>query len=211
MVDAKLLPGRFLNFVRPAWRDLTGQPPVFENVTCPPLTIEESKKSHGQRASNVVAGTNTKKIWRNFKFLPWYQGDIAETELDCDVITGPMSGCVLTSYRRGPNLMVGHVGTVTVTDAVPKSINDAVKNLWNQFALVHAADVIGGFNPVDRSVPAHPRAEGDDSGGVTWGLLTTTGEYYSLQVYSQRSNANRYRIAAVHRVQSMSLHQLQRL
>ncbi len=209
MIDIKLLPGRYLNFVRPASHTRDAHSPRFVNVTCPPLTIEESEKINKQRISDVVPGTNTKKLWRNFKWLPWYEGDISETELDCDVLTGPMSGCILASYRRGANLMVGHIGTVTVSEAAPQSINDNVKNLWNQWALANPAG-IRGFNPVDRSLPVHPPAVGGDSKGDTWGLFTTTGEYYAVQVYIQ-NNVNHYRIAAVHPVTSMSLHQLQTL
>ena len=229
MIETKLLAGRFLDFTRPTWRNLTGAAPVFAPVVCPPLNLQESvrripgaalnpfRNVGGQRASGVAAGTATAadKLHRNFKFLPWYQGDISETTLDRDVITGPMSGCVLVSYRQGGNVMVGHIGTVTVTDAVPATINTNVKALWNNFANANPLDVIGGFNPVAVTVPMHPPAQAGDVGGETWGLYTVGGDYYAVEVYKQAVRpggpVSEFRVAAIHRVPTMTLVQLQNL
>lgn len=225
MIETKLLVGRYLQFTRPTWRNLTGNPPVFVTVLCPALTIQESARRDpgpklnpfrnvgGQRTSDVAAGTNTapNKVHRNFKFLPWYQGDISETTLNSDVLTGPMSGCVLVSYLRGGNHMVGHIGTVTVTDAVPATINTNVKALWNNFALANGPSVFGGFNPVAATVPAHPPAQAGDVGGETWGLYTTAGLFYAVQVYKQGTAISEYRVAAIHQVPSMTVAQLQNL
>lgn len=225
MIEAKLLVDRYLKFTRPTWRNLTGAAPVFANVLCAPLTIQESERKNkgaklnpfrsvgGDRISSVVGGTKAaaNKVHRNLKFLPWYQGDISETSLDRDVLTGPMSGCVLVSYRRAGNHMVGHIGTVTVTDVVPATINTNVKNLWNVFANAHPLDVVGGFNPVANTVPMHPPAAAGDIGGETWGLYSTTGQFYAVQVYLQKDTVDEYRVAAVHQVPSMTLLQLQNL
>lgn len=226
MLEAKLLVGRQLVFTRPTWRDLTGAAPVFVNVVCPPLTIAESTRKTpggtynpfrnvgGTRISDVAAGSNTaaNKLHRNFKFLPWYQGDISETVLDRDVLTGPMSGCVLVHYLRNGHYVAGHIGTITVTDAVPATINTNVKALWNQFANAHPLDVFGGFNPVANTVPAHPPAQPGDIAGETWGLYTIVGTFYAVQVYKQAGNGpSEWRVAAVHQVPSMTLAQLQNL
>jgi hypothetical protein len=164
----------------------------------------------GVRQSAVNAGANTQanKVHRNFKFLPWYEGDISETALDHDVLTGPMSGCVLVTYRTAHGIMAGHIGTVTVTENSPATINTNVKAVWNQFANAHPADVIGGFSPI--SAPMHPPAIGDDIAGETWGLMTTTGQYYSVQIYIQKGQDS-IRIAAIHPVANMGLAALQNL
>jgi len=227
MIEAKLLVGRYLQFTPTPSRHLPGvaHVSVFVNVVCPPLTMQESTRKDpggrfnpfrnvgGQRESAVVAGTNThaNKTHRNFKWLPWYAGDISETILDRDVLTGPMSGCTLLSYRRAGVATVGHIGTVTVTDDVPVTVNTNVKAVWTNFANAHAADVIGGFNPVDVTVPPHPPAQPGDVGGQTWGLFTTTGQFYAVQVWVQVGTTNNFRIAAVHQAPSMTLHQLQNL
>ncbi len=224
MIEAKLLVGRFLQIDTPASRAVTGAAPAFVNVACPALTIAESTRRNpgaalnpfrnvgGQRQSAVAAGTNAAKVHRNFKWLPWYQGDISETVLDRDVLTGPMSGCILVSYRDlGGLTKVGHIGTITVTDTMPATINTNVKGVWNAFALAHPANVIGGFNPVGAAVPVHPPAQPGDQVGQTWGLFTTNGNFYAVQVWVQGGHPIVYRIAAVHQIASMTLAQLQAL
>ncbi len=224
MIEAKLLVGRFLQIDTPANRAPTGNPPAFINVACPPLTIAESTRRDpgaklnplrnvgGQRQSAVAAGTNANKVHRNFKWLPWYQGDISETVLDKDVLTGPMSGCILVSYRDLTGATkVGHIGTITVTPTMPATINTNVRALWNAFALAHPGNVIGGFNPADAAVPIHPAAQPGDQVGQTWGLFTTNGDYYAVKVWVQGGHPIVYRIAAVHHIASMTLAQLQAL
>ncbi len=221
MIEAKLLVGRYLQVTTAPSRAPQGTPPAFVNVMCPTLTIQESTRRNpgaalnpfrnvgGQRESAVVAGTNPNKVHRNFKWLPWYQGDISETVLDHDVLTGPMSGCILVSYRSGGVITAGHIGTITVTATMPATINTNVKALWNGFANAHPADVIGGFNPAGATVPAHPPAQPGDQVGQTWGLFTTNGDYYAVQVWVQGGHPIVYRIAAVHLVPTMTLAQLQ--
>ena len=225
--DEKMIANRYLQFARPTSRKLTGQPPAFITVLCPVLNIQESTKRplSGGRISTVATGqvTAAKKTHRNFKFLPWYEGDISETALDCEVLTGPMSGCILVSYIRAGHPMVGHIGTVTVTEASPATINTNVKAVWTAFANLHPGDVIGGFNPVGATVTPHPRAQPSDEAGETWGLFTTDHRYFAIQVYKQGQErdeqnnkigpipVNEWRIAAVRQVQSMTLAQLQNI
>lgn len=215
MIEAKLLVGRFLTITPTPARAVTGNPPAFINVVCPPLQIEESHRKvwhkSGIRESNVMPGTNPTKFHRNFKWLPWYKGDISETDLNMDVLTGPMSGCILVSYMSGGNIKAGHVGTVDTSVPNHAAINLAVKGVWNAFANTPGSVVLGGFNPVGATVLAHPPAQAGDSWGQTWGLLTTNGLYHAVQVWQQVGNANSYRVAAVHQVNSMTQVQLQNL
>src|SRR5437016_5586767 len=52
------------------------------------------------KTSGVRAGTGL-KAHRNFKWLPWLPGAISEVALvGADVLTGPMSGCWLVTYRK---------------------------------------------------------------------------------------------------------------
>jgi len=227
MIEAKLLVGRFLKLTpSPAQGPTGAAAPYVANfvpVVCPRMTIQESSKrsynplkgGFSQRTSNVVQGTNQapNKAHRNLKWLPWYKGDISETALDTDVLTGPMSGCILTSYTRAGQATVGHVGTVDVVPNPydPATVNTAVKAVWNNFATNHPGDIVGGFNPVGLTVPAHPRAVDDDSWGQTWGLFTTDGNFWAVQVYLQKNTTDDFRIAAVHQVNSMTLVQLQNI
>lgn len=217
MIEAKLLVGRYLQLATAPTRPMRGVPPIFDIVVCPPLTIQESTRfagplggQFGQRASAVVPGANASpaKIHRNFKWLPYYEGDISATTQTCDVLTGPMSGCPLVRYLNAGNIYVGHIGTVLGQVAV----NAAVTALWNGFALANPASILGGFNPFGPTVPTPPPpATAQDSVARIWGLITTAGTFFSVQVYQQLNQANYYRVAAVHAVPSMTLAQLQNL
>jgi len=216
MIEAKLLVGRFLQITTAPTRPMRGVPPIFDIVVCPPLTIQESTRfagplggHFGQKASAVVPGANPNpgKIHRNLKWLPYYEGDISATTQTCDVLTGPMSGCPLVRYLHAGQIHVGHIGTVLGQVAV----NAAVTGLWNAFALANPGSVLGGFNPFGAGVPLPPAAIGQDSVARIWGLITTAGGFFSVQVYQQLNQANYYRVAAVHAVPSMTLAQLQAL
>lgn len=217
MIEAKLLVGRYLQLTTAPTRPQNGHAPIFDLVVCPALTIRESTRfagplggRFGQRASAVVPGTNTNanKIHRNLKWLPYYEGHISVTTLDYDVLTGPMSGCDLVRFTHLGHASAGHLGTVLGN----ATLNTSVKNLWNNFATNNPADVQGGFNPFGNTVPLPPAANGHgDSVARIWGLITTAGVFYSVQVYQQLHQANYYRVAAVHQVASLTLHQLQNL
>lgn len=214
MIEAKLLVGRYLEFSPTPKRGLTGNPPVMVNVVCPPLTIQESQRKDpgaaynpfrnvgGVRESQVVGGTNTNpnKVHRNFKWLPWYEGDISTTSFTCDVLTGPMSGCILVSYIDATgNPMVGHVGTVSVSDTIPASVNTNVKNLWNLYAqALPQANLVRGFNPTDPAIPGHGPAQGNDAKGETWGLYAQGGGFYAVNVWIQKGGVTNFRVVGVH-------------
>ncbi len=224
-IEAKLLVGRILEFNRAVGRIRQASSPQFESLVIAPLQVAESTRIDvgsklnpfrnlgGQRQSMVVAGANpsANKAHRNFKWLPWYEGDISETLLNYDVLTGPMSGCCLVTYRQaaGGPLFAGHIGTVTVSESSPASINDNVKNLFKQAITNNTIRDVRGFIPTNNAVPSHPPAVGNDIGGETWGLLTTTGDFYAVNVYLQKLALNRYHVVGVHKVLSMTLPQIQ--
>jgi hypothetical protein len=224
-VEAKLLVGRFLDFNRGPGRIRQATSPQFETLAIGPLQISESTRKDpggkynpfrnvgGQRQSTVVAGANANKAHRNFKWLPWYEGDIAETLLNYDVLTGPMSGCCLVTYRKvhGGPLYAGHIGTVTVSESSPASINDNVKNLFKQAIINGTIRDVRGFIPTANTVPAHPPAVPGDVKGETFGLMTTIGDFFAVNVYIQNNDMNCYRVAGVHQVQTMTLAQLQNI
>lgn len=79
----------------------------------------------------------------NFTWLDFIPGRITETPLTQDVLTGPMSGCWLTLYRRAGQRYVGHVGT----DSNSPLATTNAKTKWNAFALKSYGDVMGGFRP----------------------------------------------------------------
>jgi hypothetical protein len=215
MIETKLIVGRYLQLNPAPSRPLRGVPPIFDPAMCPPLKIQESTRfagplggKFGQRASAVVPGANLNKMHRNFKWLPYYEGDISVTNQNMDILTGPMSGCPIVRFLQHGQIKVGHIGTVLGNGPV----NVAVKGLWNAFALANPASILGGFNPFGPAVPMPPPANGHgDSVARIWGLITTAGVFYSVQVYQQFAQANYFRVAAVRQVPSMTLPQLQAL
>jgi hypothetical protein len=225
MVEAKLLAGRFLNFNRPAGRKPTRLAPVWVTLVLPVLRIELSDRRNpgaalnpfrnvgGLRQSSVATGAHATKAHRNFKWLPWYEGDISETLLDHDVLTGPMSGCALVTYRKaagGPRY-AAHIGTITETEATVVGTNAAVKALFTTALANNTIRDARGFIPTANAVPAHPAHQGDDSAAETWGLMTTGGDFYTIRIWVQRHTGaavTSNRIALVHQVQTMTPQQL---
>src|SRR5262245_27070643 len=100
----------------------------FVTVTTYDCYLQESTGVF-KKSSGIQAGLGA-KAHRNFRWLPWIPGAIAETPLaGVDVLTGPMSGCWLVTYRRGGQTFAGHLGT----DVADPTGTAAVNNAWNAF------------------------------------------------------------------------------
>ena len=95
-----------------------------------------------------------------------------------DVLTGYMSGCLLTRWQEGSTTYVAHIGTINGDDYKP--LNKIVKD---NFVKQMPADITG-FNPASAWDPAEltamqnkmkppPRFE-------VFGLLTTGGDFYAV-------------------------------
>ncbi len=140
---------------------------------------------------------------RNFKYLPWLGGAISEMALvDMDVLTGPMSGCWLTTYKKANGVPhAGHVGTVDSPED-QKSI-DAKKG-WNDFAAANPASIIGGFNPLRDWKGSLPMKQGNEPPQTPkiWGLFTTNNEFYTIILFLQPNAQSLYRIAGLQKVTS---------
>ncbi|MGH6990887.1 MAG: hypothetical protein ACREE3_13400, partial [Stellaceae bacterium] len=123
-----------------------------------------------------------------------------------DVLTGPMSGCWLVSYRKANGVPhAGHLGT----DIAHPVETAAIKANWNNFAQNHPVDVIGGFNPFNAWVGAFPAAERGEGPPRIFGLFTTANEYYIVFTYQQTNPTTMVRIAGVQQAHSSPLATLQ--
>jgi hypothetical protein len=144
----------------------------------------------------------TPAILHPYKWLPWHPGMISTTVLDNDVLTGPMSGCLIAGYvDTGGIRRVVHIGT---TENVEQSIK--VKAEWRKFAIDIRNQVLVGFNPMTMPGLAqqeHIAADGFPNPEI-WGLITTAGKLFALKVYRQQSNIARYRIARIEEIPSLS-------
>jgi hypothetical protein len=148
-----------------------------------------------QRTSTVGVG-QVAKVHRNFIWLPWLPGLVSEIRpLGMDVLTGPMSGCWITSYIKNGIHYVGHVGTEDLHTS-PNSI--AAKNAWNTYAAGVPMGVYSGFNPFNDQWNGGPFAQGpDEVARKTFALVTAEGTFHTVITYPQRAKVTRVRIAGI--------------
>jgi hypothetical protein len=225
-VYEKLIVDRLIDFARPLWPGIPPAAQIPAQFVKQPkqfLNIQESAKfdlpvsGKTRKSSNVVVGQHAVKGHRTFGWLTWLPGSISYVNMaGHDVLTGPMSGCDLVMYRQGGKVMAAHLGT----DIGAAAANTAVKTLWNNFALAHPHDVIGGFNPFNDVNPWIPARKWDDAVGppVYYGVYTTNNRFYTLVLYAQQTSGtdNRphptlKRFAGIRRIHSKTLAQLQNL
>ncbi len=206
MLEQKLIVGRYIN--------LNLAPPVpaynvgdFVRVLALDCYLQESTGTF--KKTSVVQAAQGPKARRNFKWLPWLPGGISEVALvGSDVLTGPMSGCWLVTYRKANGVPhAGHLGT----DVASPVNTAAVNNAWNAFAVAHAADVIGGFNPLRHwngampvKLPAEPAVP-----PKIFGLYTIANQFYIVIGFQQANSATTFRIAGIQQVPSVTVARLQ--
>lgn len=151
-----------------------------------------------QRTSNVGTG-HSPKVHRNFAWLEWLPGVVSEVRPNgVDILTGPMSGCWITTYLRNGVRYVGHVGT-DMTPTTPNSI--AARTAWNNYACDAQIGAFSGFNPFNDpwTNGAMPAALPGESNRKTFALVTTEGHFYTVIAYPQASQPTRIRIAGIQR------------
>lgn len=211
MLEQKLIVGRYINLpnavVMPPGVAM-GAVGSFVLVGLQTCHLQESTGVF-TKTSGVQAGAGA-KAHRNFRFLPWLSGRISEVDLvTTDVLTGPMSGCWLVTYRK-PNGVphAAHLGT----DVAQPGGTAAVNAAWNNFALANPGQVIGGFNPLRHWNGALPVAQaGENALPRLFGLYTTAGQYHTLVTFQQAANPALLRIAGVQQTPSATLARLQQV
>jgi len=149
-----------------------------------------------QRTSATGLGA-VAKTHRNFVWLEWLPGFVSEVQPGgMDVLTGPMSGCWITSYLRGVVHYIGHVGT----ENLPTSANSiAARNAWNAFAAGVPMGAYSGFNPFNDPWTAGPVPAGlpGESARKTFALVTAAGTFHTVIAYPQLNKPTRIRIAGI--------------
>lgn len=210
MLERKLIVDRYFNFPVEFYSQI---PPAaaagaFQGIPWRNYFLQESTGIF-TKTSAVQAGRSLKEH-RNFLWLPYAPGAITEIPLQgTDVLSGPMSGCWLITYRK-PNGIpcVAHVGTVD-SAVDPRTV--AVKAAWNRFAGGNQWNIVGGFNPL-ASWPALPAPRGHDSVAAVFGLCTASNEFYTVFLYRQvPGTPGLARVAGIRRIFSAPRHALQRI
>lgn len=208
----KLIKGRFIDLdiktlnLRPAGLSpAAGNPPhgSFVDSTAMPLNLEQavSEKTgifSRTKTSGFVPGVNNAKVHRNFHWLKWIPPYIAQIPLGgVDVLTGPMSGCWVITYRypgaATDQIYVGHLGTCGTT-----AWDDAMKAGWTHFAAANPTALISGFQP--------NRAFADDLGvgpgeyTNIFALVTPDRRYHAVKLGRVGLQGSKYRIVDVKEV-----------
>jgi hypothetical protein len=216
MIESKLLVGRYIKWSDPPARkvskDTVG---IWQQYFSEILSVMESTGVF-TKTSQLQSGIHPKKH-RTFQWLTYIPGEITFCQLipgaqGFDVLTGPMSGCWITVFKRSGELYVAHVGTDI---ALGTEKNEAIKDSWNDFAKDNPDEVVKGFNPVTAWVGALPKSDQktEDPRPTVWGLVTATAPYdlYTLILFQQKSDRTLVRIAGIQKVNSATLEQLKNL
>ena len=172
-------------------------PRAVKNITPPPGAAPGLQNYPGTLLNTSLPST----VPRRYKWLPWHEGMISATLVNDDVLTGPMSGCLLASYSDANGRQAVHIGTTG--DAAQ---SDAVKSAWRRHTIDIKNQHIVGFDPTTMTGLALPEHIAADEFPTPefWGLITTTGRLFALKVYFQKTNNTRYRIARVEEIHSLS-------
>ena len=206
----KLIVGRYIELDLPL---LNAKPPAavakppdgsFVDSTNVPVTLQQSEKKKTASGSKApfsafqIGGVNAKKVHRNFHWLKWVPPHIAQIPLGpVDVLTGPMSGCWIITYKwptAGDAVYVGHLGTMGTTVR-----DDAMKAGWNNFAAANPGALLAGFQP-NRAFPTAVELEaGLNPGEFTFifGLVTPEQKFHSVKLGRVGPTGREFRIIAV--------------
>jgi hypothetical protein len=184
MPDARLLVDKYvdLDVLTKQGIQQTGAAAGFQDYAGTPMHVQ------------VSPGTQHQCKW-----LPWHPGMISTTVLDRDVLTGPMSGCLIAVYtdplgRR----KVAHIGTTGEAER-----SDAVKAAWRRFAIEIIRQTLSGFNPAAMSGVPQPQSNANKFEQTeVWGMVTTEQRFFALRV-SRQMGSTRYRIVRVEEMQSL--------
>ncbi len=209
MLEQKMIVNRYINLTlaTPAMPTYTNGD--FVSVPVQQCYLQESTGIF-TKSSNVQAGIGV-KAHRNFKWLPWLPGAISEVALvGSDVLTGPMSGCWLVTYRKPSGVpYAAHLGTDVAS--IPRTT--AVNAAWNALALANPVDIIGGFNPLRHWNGNFPNRKNSEPALAPkiFGLYTISGDYYTIVAYQQTNPNTKLRIAGIQKIQSVPLVRLQQV
>ncbi len=101
-----------------------------------------------------------------------------------DVLTGPMSGCLIANWSSGGNQYVGHVGTIESSE----SISSAVKTA---FAAAMPADTTGflpanAWDPDGEIKPKQMKFKTVIADPKIMALVTPGGDFYSILTFAMK-------------------------
>lgn len=207
MLD-KLIEGRYIDLdlkilnLKPAALAMAKPPGgSFVDSTHMPFSIQQSVSERtglfsSIKASGFAPGVNAVKAHRNFHWLKWIPPYISQIPLGAvDVLTGPMSGCWVITYKwpgAADLVHVGHLGTCGDT-----AWDNSMKAGWTRFAADNPGALISGFQP-NRAF-ADELSVGLKPGEYTsiFALVTPGRKYHAVKLGRVGTHGTRFRIVKV--------------
>lgn len=156
--------------------------------------------------TNITTKGFTMKMPIRYTWLDYAPGGTARLPLGgSDILTGYMSGCLLTTWRDNGVKYVGHVGTITGNTEANRRVKGA-------FSAAMPKDTTG-FEPASvwsaseiSKLTAQIRPSPDPK---IFGLITSSGRFFSVLMLVIPGTANKeWCVGGVKRVRAMSYTQL---
>lgn len=147
-----------------------------------------------QTVSTSGLGANA-KAHRNYVFLAWLGGLVSTIRPNgVDVLTGPMSGCWITSFMQAGQRYAGHVGTV---DSPLDQQSIDAKAAWNGLVATIPPHARAGFRPFNDWVGPRPVAQPGEGAGSTYAIVTAANTFHAMILFPQMAKPGRRRIGAI--------------
>ena len=142
----------------------------------------------------------------DFDWLAYVRGHTAKIRSNRDVLTGPMSGCLITRWTDGTGNWVGHLGT---TDS-SADISSRVKSTFADFM----PDNTIGFNPVrawdgNETWAMMGKFKQRPDTGISLALVTPSNDFYSLLLLAiSGTHQSQWCVAGCKKMPAMDYHEL---
>lgn len=123
---------------------------------------------------------NTLALSTPVPFLKWAEGcfNFMAIPPGGEVVTGPMSGCLLVTFRLLGALYAGHVGTSNTSTS---QLTLAAWAAWEAYLDSGLIQIVSSFNPFANRVNAQSRF--NEAAPVIFGVYKHTGENYAVTLH----------------------------
>ena len=153
---------------------------------------------------STVGLTMGKRIRHNW--LVYAHGHTTKLNARGDILTGPMSGCLITEWKDRGLRYVGHVGTIESS----ASVNIKVKSVFARSMPRNTK----GFNPANAWAPGEIMqimSKFNTIPGMNiMALVTSSGKFFSVLMFKMRDKVNEWCVGGAKRVQPMRYQALKR-
>jgi hypothetical protein len=140
----------------------------------------------------------------NFNWLSYIHGQTPKISPTSDVLTGPMSGCIIAVWTENGQRFVGHVGTIDYNDDVNKKVKSTFAGFMPQD--------VQGFSPSNawdqtEMMDIRRKINNPNAMGKVMALVTDTDVFYSIFMITL--GGQDWVIAGKKQIPAMHYHELQ--